>query len=273
MLRIGFSLHRDITEDTFAAIADGGLSTVEINGTDHDFKAFARWANRYGIALWSRHLPYSPFAQRDISLADPQLRRELVDFHTELIREGAEAGIQVFVLHPSTPFTENMPREERKKYAMDTLDQLAEIAHKAGVVIAVEDMILSCLGNSAQELKELISVNDKLRVCFDVNHLFNNTHREFVEILGDKIIHTHISDYDLLNEKHWFPGEGKINWPEVYSALMSVSYSGVWNYEVGLGGAKTEERGRMLTYHDVYNNAMEIFSGQQPHIIKKQENP
>lgn len=272
MLRIGFSLHRDITEDTFAAIGAAGLSTVEINGTGHDFDAFARWANRYGIALWSRHLPYSPFTEMDIALADRAQRQKIVDFHANLIKEGANAGIKTFVLHPSTPITENMPRQERKKYAMDTLDRLAEIAHKEGAVIAVEDMILSCLGNSAQELKELISVNDKLRVCFDVNHLFNNTHKEFVEILGDKIVHTHISDYDFVEERHWFPGEGKIDWPQVYGALRDAGYSGVWNYEVGLAGAKIADRGRALTYADVYSNAMEIFSGQQPHVIKKQEN-
>lgn len=271
MLRIGFSLHRDITEDTFAAIASGGLSTVEINGTGHDFAAFARWANRYGVTLWSRHLPYAPFGELDISVADGQIRKNIVDFHTRLIQEGAQAGIRTFVLHPSTPITETMPRQERKQYAMDTLDKLAEAAHKEGAVIAVEDMIRSCLGNSAQELKELISVNDKLRVCFDVNHLFHNSHREFAEILGSKIVHTHISDYDLVEERHWFPGEGKIPWAEVYNALKGIGYSGVWNYEVGLAGAKMAERGRALTYRDVYNNAMEIFSGKQPHVIRAQE--
>ena len=271
MLRIGFSLHRDITEDTFAAIADAGLSTVEINGTGHDFKAFARYAQRHGVTLWSRHLPYFPFEQQDIAQANPEIRRQIVAFHTQLIREGADAGIRVFVLHPSTPITESMPRQERLRCAMDTLNQLAEVADAAGVVIAVEDMILSCLGNSARELAQLISVNDKLRVCFDVNHLFNNTHREFVELLGDKIIHTHISDYDFVEERHWFPGEGKINWPELYAALQSIGYSGVWNYEVGLAGAKMADRGRALTYTDVYNNALEIFSGKHPHVIKKQE--
>jgi len=272
MFRIGFSLHRDITEDTFAAIGDAGLSTVEINGTGHDFAAFARWAARYGVALWSRHLPYSPFGELDISLADREVREKIVDFHTGLIKEGAGAGIKTVVLHPSTPFTEGMPRQERKKYAMDTLDKLAEAAAREGAVIAVEDMILSCLGNSAGELKELISVNDKLRVTFDVNHLFNNTHKEFVRILGSRIVHTHISDYDFVQERHWFPGEGRIPWVEVYTSLKEAGYSGVWNYEVGLTGAKMAERGRALTYTDVYNNAMEIFSGKQPHVIKVQEN-
>ena len=271
MLRIGFSLHRDITEDTFAAIGAAGLSTVEINGTDHDFEAFGRWARRYGVAMWSRHLPYSPFGEMDISLSGKELRQQIAARLSELIREGAGAGIRTFVLHPSTPVTESLPRQERKQNAMELLDAMAEVAHQEGAVIAVEDMILSCIGNSAQELQELISVNDKLRVCFDVNHLFRNTHREFVEILGSKIVHTHISDYDFVEERHWFPGEGRIHWPEVYSALMAAGYSGVWNYEVGLGGRKIEERGRMLTYEDVYNNAMEIFSGQQPHRILANE--
>ena len=44
----------------------------------------------------------------------------------KLIREGAEAGIKVFVLHPSTPVTEGMPRQERKKNAMEILRQEAE---------------------------------------------------------------------------------------------------------------------------------------------------
>lgn len=270
MLRIGFSLHRDITEDTFAAIGAAGLSTVEINGTGHDFEAFGLWARRHGVALWSRHLPYAPFGEMDISLSGKELRQRLADRLGELIREGAGAGIRTFVLHPSTPVTESMPRQERKQNAMEILDRMAELAHREGAVIAVEDMILSCIGNSARELEELISVNDKLRVCFDVNHLFNDTHKAFVERLGSKIVHTHISDYDFQNEKHWFPGEGKIRWPEVYAALTEAGYSGVWNYEVGLGGAKTEERGRMLTYEDVYNNAMEIFSGKQPHRILKE---
>ena len=272
MLRIGFSLHRDITEDTFAAIGGAGLSAVEINGTEHDFDVLGCWARRHGVTLWSRHLPYSPFGEMDLSLSAREVRQRLESRLGELIREGAGAGIKTFVLHPSTPVTESMPRQERKQNAMELLDAMAEIAYGEGAVIAVEDMILSCIGNSAQELKELISVNDKLRVCFDVNHLFNNTHREFVEILGSKIVHTHISDYDFVEERHWFPGEGKINWPEVYGALKSVNYSGVWNYEVGLGGKKMEERGRLLTYEDVYNNAMEIFSGKQPRRILKEEN-
>lgn len=268
MYRIGFSVGRNIDEATLVRMAQSGLSTVELKGTDYDFKALKSSADRSGIELYSMHLPFKPYEERDISIADCDIRQSIITHFSELIKEAADVGIHKFVTHPSTPFTEAKPREERKKYAMDTLDKLAEIAYREGAVIAVEDMILSCLGNSAEELSELISVNDKLRVCFDVNHLFNNSHKEFVQKLGSKIVHMHISDYDFIQERHWFPGEGNIDWPALYLALQEIGYKGVWNYEISLRGTKMAERGRALTWSDIYENAQEIFSGKQPHVIK-----
>lgn len=37
---------------------------------------------------------------------------------------------------------------------------------------------------------------------------------------------------EALKERHWLPGEGKINWKELIAALDSCGYSGVWMYEV-----------------------------------------
>lgn len=269
MYRVGTSIHSNINETTFDSIAKSGLSTVEINGTGYDFKAMKLSADRCGIELNSRHLPYMPLEERDLSIADNDLRQRIVTDFSELIKEAADVGIAKFIIHPSTPVTESLPREERKKYAMDTLYKLAEIAYKEGAVIAVEDMILSCLGNSADELAELISVNDKLCICFDVNHLFNDSHIDFIQKLGSKIVQTHISDYDFIQERHWLPGEGSIDWQALYLALQAVDYKGVWNYEVSMrGGIKMTDRGRELIWSDLYENAQEIFSGKQPHVIK-----
>lgn len=110
---------------------------------------------------------------------------------------------------------------------MDTMDKLAEIAHQCGAVIAVENMTLPCLENSAKELREMISVNDKLRICFDTNHLFNDTHEDFVRQLGDKIVTVHISDYTEDGEKHWFPGEGIVPWASIPKLLQSAGYQDV----------------------------------------------
>ena len=51
-------------------------------------------------------------------------------------------------------------------------------------------------------------------------------------MLGNRVKTLHISDHDYLDEQHWLPGEGKINWKEVVSALKEIGYEGVFNYEV-----------------------------------------
>ena len=57
---------------------------------------------------------------------------------------------------------------------------------------------------------ELISADDRLRVCFDTNHLLKESIIDFIYNVGDKIITTHVSDYARENERHWLPGEGVI---------------------------------------------------------------
>ena len=269
--RVGFSVGRNIDEVTLALMAQSGISAVELKGRDYDFKALKTSADQSGIELYSMHLPFKPLEEFDIAVANSDIREKAINYLSELIKKAADIGIRKFVIHPSTPFTETLPREERKKNAMDVLDRLAEIAHGEAVVLAVENMNLSCLGNSADELLEIISVNDKLRVCFDVNHLLKNSHREFLQKLGSKIVHLHISDYDFVQERHWFPGEGNIDWPDLYFALQEIGYKGVWNYETSLSlrGTNPGERGRTLTWSDIYENAQEIFSGRQPQVIKE----
>ncbi len=78
--------------------------------------------------------------------------------------------------------------------------------------------------------------------------------------LRDKIITTHISDYDFIDEKHWLPGEGKVDWEAMISKFEEIGYKGVWMYEVGLKCPRTLERERELTFDDFYRNVNEIFS-------------
>ena len=80
--------------------------------------------------------------------------------------------------------------------------------------------------------------------------------------MGNKIVTTHVSDYDFVNERHWLPGEGDVNWQELYGALKDIGYSGPWLYELGLGTKNSIIRQRDLTLEDVYNNAVEILNNK-----------
>ncbi|MBE6871935.1 MAG: sugar phosphate isomerase/epimerase [Ruminococcaceae bacterium] len=274
MYRIGMSsCGFPLTEENFIKLAQSGISAIEISmaADKHasiNFKEVKELSERYNIELWSYHLPFSPFSEIDVSSLNKELRDNAVKRYTDMIEKAADIGINKFIVHPSGEPIAAEEREERIKYSMQTLDHLAELAHRHGAVIAVEDLPRTCLGNTADEILRLISANDKLRVCFDTNHLLSDTNLNFIDKLGKKIITTHVSDYDFTNEKHWLPGEGSVDWTALYDALKNVGYNGVWLYELGLRPPKTLARSRDLTFDDFVCNANSIFNGMTPERVK-----
>ena len=261
----GFALN----EENFRKLQQSGVSAIEISMAPDQYKDIRygevqAYAKQYSTELWSFHLPFMPFREIDISSCREELRDNAVRLYKELIEKAANIGIRTFVIHPSGEPIGPEEREDRIRYSMQTLDSLAEFAHQYGAVIAVEDLPRTCLGNTADEMLRLLSANDKLRVCFDTNHLLQGSHADFIRKLGDKIVTLHVSDYDFVDEKHWLPGEGKIDWPALYAALQESGYSGAWLYELGLKAPGSRPRSRDLTFEDFRKNADAIFAGKQP---------
>ena len=262
-----------LDETAFSALAEAGIDCIEISlhYLKHpalDFAQTARLAKKYGVSLWSYHLPFAPPDVLDIASTDETVRRHTVEYWSELIKKGADIGVRTFVVHPSSePKSEGEARAREMDAAMASLASLAECASREGGVIAVEDLPRSCLGRSAREISQLISADNRLRVCFDTNHLLIDDNLNFVERLGDKIVTLHVSDYDFLDEKHWLPGEGKADFPVLYAALLRVGYTGPWMYEVNLTTPKTIARPRPLTFADFKANAETIFVGKVPAAI------
>jgi len=94
---------------------------------------------------------------------------------------------------------------------------------------------------------------------------------DFIRKVGKKIITTHVSDYNFINEQHWLPGEGENDWQAIYQALQEVGYTDVWLYELGFGSTKKITRERALTCEDFVRNAKEIFEGREITVIPHQK--
>ncbi|MBQ7983888.1 MAG: sugar phosphate isomerase/epimerase, partial [Clostridia bacterium] len=98
--------------------------------------------------------------------------------------------------------------------------------------IAVESLPRSCLFNTAAEGISIIdAIPSGVYACVDVNHFLKETSEDAVRALGQRIITTHISDHDYIDERHWLPGEGSIDWMALLAAFEAVGYDGVFNYE------------------------------------------
>ncbi len=258
---------KPINEELFSIYAEAGIEAMEIAVKPWelqalDFSELKRLSLKYGVRLWSMHMPFTPFETFDISM--PKQAQNNIPLFMDYIKKASEAGVKVFVVHASgEPVEENSHRAQRISVAKNSLKQLADYAETLGCYIAVEDLPRSCLGNSSQELLELVSAHPNLKVCFDTNHLLGEDILEFIRNVGDKIITTHISDYDFYNERHWLPGEGKIDWQALTNELEKVGYNGYWLYEIDFETPWSIERKRPLNCHDFKRNFDEIMQGKE----------
>lgn len=224
--------------DTLKMYKASGIDGIEIslpwNEYDQlDLPQAVANAKAANLEICSMHLPFS----REISIAtlNAEHRAAAIAMQRRLIAYGAENGIHRFVLHPSSEPIAAEDRAEAMRLAKEALAGLAEWAAQHGSVICVEDLPRTCLGRTADEMLDLLSADERLRVCFDVNHLLTSngsTHAECIQKLGDKIVTLHLSDYDFIDERHFLPGNGLINWNEVITLLEEADYCGPFMYEV-----------------------------------------
>ncbi len=258
-------------DEYFSALRASGIPDLELSAKSddafkYDFKKLDALAWKYGIKLWSLHLPFMPFEEIDIS--KPSLADDTVKRLSELIRRAAiEAGITRFVIHPSGEPIGDDERRERMECSKKSLKVLAEVAAEYGAVIAVENLPRTCLGKNSEEMLELLSADRRLRSCFDTNHLLSETHESYIKAVCKYMVTTHVSDYDFIDERHLLPGEGKVDWQKLLSDLSENGYTGGWLYELGFGATTRIERERDLTPADFKTNARELLCGDAPTVI------
>lgn len=243
---------RRMDPETLSQYKACGIEGVEISLPWKEFENIdipqcARSAQEVGMTICSLHLPFA----REVNIAalDEDVRAATLAWHRNTIAIGAANGIHRYVLHPSAEPIADEDRARSMQLAKEALAELAQWADEHGSVICVEDLPRTCLGHTADEMLELISADERLRVCFDVNHLltsYGSTHAEFVEKLGTKIATLHLSDYDFIDERHFLPGNGQINWNEVITLLEEADYCGPFMYEVS-----TENAPGKLDYADL----------------------
>lgn len=227
-----------LTRENFALYRESGISAVEISVDQSDFESLdleraVADARAEGILPWSFHTKFMPFEEIDVSSPDREIRLRTVRFESEWIARAGACGCKVAVLHPSGEPNPDAEREERMKCACDSLSVLGEVASRAGIILAVENLPRTCLARGSEELLRLVASHPALRVCFDTNHLLTGeTQADFIRAVGEKLVTVHLSDYDFLNERHWLPGEGKIDWVALVDALDAVGYAGPMMFEL-----------------------------------------
>lgn len=233
------------------------LDCIEINGIEEGmyWKDLPAWEEKYGVKAQSYHLPFvwpkpGNIVSNPATLDPDEWEQTKLQCVPAIEKAGGEGGVGIFVIHPSLE-PNPAPGPERDvliEASIEHLSYLSDVCKKNGAVLAVEDLPRTCLGNTDVELRRIMDANPDLRVCFDVNHLLQGDHVSFIKLLKDRIVTTHISDYDFVDERHLFPREarfipkkslatwGQIDWGTLQKALEEADYKGAWMYEVDMLG-------------------------------------
>ncbi len=229
------SIREDFSPDVFIQLKNAGIDYVELGLRAPKFYAdssereeFCRQvkeaASEAGVRIWSIHIPYGK--QWDISDPFDTVRQDVIKRHQKLFEIFEILQPKKAIIHPS--YEPNLPeeREARMEACRKSLTVLAAETKAYGVDLVIECLPRTCLGNSSKEILWLLEGNENLGVCCDVNHLLKETPQEFIHKVGKRITTLHISDYDGIDERHWPPGKGIIEWNLVLESLISTGYSG-----------------------------------------------
>ncbi|MFO7611052.1 MAG: sugar phosphate isomerase/epimerase family protein [Clostridia bacterium] len=178
-----------------------------------------------GIGVWSVHAPFG----QEIDISNPATAGEGIRLNSEIIEACSAIGVDKVVIHGSSePITEK-ERPARIECCIESVQRL----YHPDVAIALENLPRTCLGNTTGEMLAILKQLDGMaKCCIDVNHCHSGSIIDMLDALGGYIATVHISDDDGLDEKHWLPGQGVLDWIGILKKLRDKGYKGVFMYEV-----------------------------------------
>ncbi len=254
-MKLGISLHTvtgDINEKGLSIFKGSDVRTFEIMQTlfdgekgDEKKKCLRNFLKKSQIRAETIHSRFGGWY--DLSSLDPEVRKRAVKSTCDAVELAKFFDAPMIVIHASAEPIGKSERKKRMALAIDSLHKIHSKSCELRKKLAVELLPRTCLGNNVDELLEIIAPfkDGTVGTCLDVNHLMSDYKRipAVVKKLGKRLFTLHLSDYDGIDEQHWLPGNGVIEWKKFMKALDDIGYRGPFNYECSF---RPNERLRML---------------------------
>lgn len=240
--RLGISIsgNSEYSQTEIDAIRAAGFDCIEascgrLESDEHVIQAFTKLkaqCEQAELDVWSVHIPFSQ--TQDVAQRDETKRRNMLEVSSKFLKWGNELlDAHTFVIHPSSEPIPDAERPAAFSQCVKSLKVLHEEAKAKHSVLCMENIPRTCLANTSKEAMEILTaVAPDMKMCYDANHLLQETPEHFVDgIEKGRIYTTHISDYDWIDERHWIPFEGKTDWKLVVDALVRQGFQGPFLYE------------------------------------------
>ena len=199
-----------------------------------------RILNHHGV--WARTI-HPQIADVDLAALDPAVRAQAVDTVLSCFEPFAELGGFASILHPTSGDVRAEDQQIRIAAFRRSLDTLTARAEQLGIRLACENLQLKGQPRPLCRMEDLRRVVDDypstVGICLDTGHANNNgmDPADEARIAGERLIALHMQDTDAVEDRHWPPGLGTINWRRVSAALIEIGFDGARTFEVRTGAS------------------------------------
>ncbi|OKY77858.1 MAG: Sugar phosphate isomerase/epimerase [Candidatus Methanohalarchaeum thermophilum] len=175
---------------------------------------------------------HSPHYDLNISTWNSGVRKVVLEEIKKTFKAANLIGSNLVVVHPGYVPSRKFSREKALQKMIDNLRELVDVAENFDIMIGLENLSRhsKALGVLPRELNMVLDEVDSknLGITFDVAHantISSMSPVEYIQEIGDRIIHVHLSD-NRGEDEHLPIGVGDIDFRDVLAELKKFDYSG-----------------------------------------------
>ncbi len=177
-----------------------------------------------GLILESIHVPYEDC--NDLWSDSASARENIVKQHISWLSDCAKHEIPTMVMH----VTRGTDHDLSDRHGINSIERILGVAEDLSVTLAIENTRQTELVDFI--LSEIES--QYLGFCYDSSHdwLYSDNPTRILEKWGGRLVALHLSDNDGVEDRHWLPHEGVIDWESLAKVFPRETFSGCLTLEV-----------------------------------------
>jgi len=208
----------------YVELVDDGLHMLD----DKRVEALNQMAGMFNI----EYTLHAPFADINIATTDHQHRRFIIKRLEKSIQYAHQLDCLLWVFHPGfySAISSFYPGWDWR-VNLESAKTLLELGRKYNVKIAIENIpeIFPTLLKNVDDFSRFYEeLGEGIGMALDVGHANVNGQTEiFMDKLGDKIVHMHVSDNDGKQDQHLGIGKGTVNWQDFAKAVKKMQFRSI----------------------------------------------
>lgn len=203
-----------------------------------------------GLEMSQAHAPIAVYFKNN-----PEFEKDVLTANINMLKLCGHAGFPYLVIHaPSNAVDdEYMTYSDFWKATIERFSPLIPTIKDTGVMVLLEDSLnvlrhrfagkaaLYSAGACCDpyEVCEIIDTLNKMAgsecfgLCLDTGHLnlAKRRMRPYIDIVGNRIKALHVHDSSCVQDDHFVPEMGTIDWDEFIEGLRAIGYRGNINFE------------------------------------------